>query len=767
MALKFLFEKHTKTLNKRPTNHSQNKKSKSVLSKLPGQSDSVNMFWMLDSVGSVEFVSNLTFQFLKNEFDIEVSKGMVLHEHLPKEIGKKIEFFITQKKILNDQLPEFINLNKRLLHITISCLEQNNGKKGFIVNIYCHSSSTEKAETLNIKHQQGNFIIDNLIDVVWSRKNDIYPNYVSDSIYKQRGYTPEEYLKLELNEIMSQKDVDFVYTTFGSKKFLTYTQENPLIYVSEYYKKDGSIMYGESISYPIFENGKFTRIYGITRDVTERILNLRKIQEQKSELETILNNTDEMIASIDLDFKIVLMNEANKNRIKYRYGKTPEIGDSIMNFLQEENVVLTRKILKEIVSEERKVFQHIFTTNYEGEAEYFDSSIKPIMLDNEVIGISIFVKNITDSIVTHRALEENENRLKRITDSSLEGIWEYDLKAKDLYLSHRLKNIVDYRGNNDLNEFTSFTKSVVGSESYEQLSEQIIDQIRTDRSFSFEVLINPTKKSEFWLQVKAFITKNLKGIPVLISGFILDITERKNQEVELRIAKDNAEEMNRLKSSFIANMSHEVRTPLNGILGVSQLLEQKDLPNDIKHYLNLQKESGFRLLDTINNIMSLSRLEAKPNLEELKAFDLNAYIIKNIEPLKILADQKNIKLIFYPSKKKILLPINEHLFYQVFNNLVGNAIKFTIKGSVKLNTNIAEGFAIITIADTGVGIKQKNLKKIFDAFVQESSGTGRRFEGSGLGLAIVKKYVEWVGGSIYAESKKGKGSIFILRLPLS
>ena len=734
---------------------------------MPAQSDSANMFWIINSQGKVEFVSNLSFEYLKTEFNIEVYEGMVLHDILPKEIGKKIEFYIKQKNKADDQLPEFITFKKRLLHLTITPLKQKNNEKGFLVNIYSHSRFTEKTEALNIKNQKENFITDNLIDVVWSRKNDIYPNYVSDSIFKQRGFTPEEYLKLELHEFMSPKDVDFIKKTFGSKDFLKYSAENPLIYVAEYYKKDGSIMFGESISYPIFENGKFTRIYGITRDVTDRVLNLRKIEEQKSELETILNNTDEMISSVDLDFKVVTMNDANKKRIKYRIGRTPKIGDSILDFVHKDNVALTKKILKQIASGERKIFQHVYITIYDGEIDYFDSSFKPIMLDNEVIGISIFVKNITDSIVTHKALEESENRLKRITDSSLEGIWEYDLEANDLYLSHRLKTIVGYRGKNDLDDFNSFIKSVVLSDSYEKFKGHLINQIKTDKSFSFEVLINANKKNEFWLQVKAFISKNLKGQPALISGFILDISERKNQEVELRKAKERAEEMNRLKSSFIANMSHEVRTPLNGILGVSQLLEQKNLPDEINHYINLQKESGLRLLDTIDNIMSLSRLEAKPNIDELMSFDLNEYILKNIEPFEVLADQKNIKLKFKPGKNKIMLPINEHLFYQVFNNLVGNAIKFTLKGSVKLNTNIAKGFAIITIADTGIGIKQKNLKKIFDAFVQESTGTGRRFEGSGLGLAIVKKYVEWSGGSIYVESKKGKGSIFILRLPIS
>ena len=333
-------------MNKKSTYHSQNSKSKSTLSNLPAQSDSANMFWIINSRGKVYFVSNLSFEYLKNEFNIEVYEGMILHDILPKEIGKKIEFYIKQKKNIDDQLPEYIAFKTRLLHLTITPLKQKSNEKCFLVNIYSHARFTEKTESLNIKHQQDNFIIDNLIDVVWSRKNDIYPNYVSDSVYKQRGFTPEEYLNLELHEFMSLKDVEFIKKTFGSKDFLKYSADNPLIYVAEYYRKDGSIMYGESISYPIFENGKFTRIYGITRDVTDRVLNLRKIEEQKSELETILNNTDEMITSIDLDFKIVTMNDANKKRIKYRIGRTPKVGDSILDFVHKDNVEAYQMFVK-------------------------------------------------------------------------------------------------------------------------------------------------------------------------------------------------------------------------------------------------------------------------------------------------------------------------------------------------------------------------------------------------------------------------------------
>jgi signal transduction histidine kinase len=214
-------------------------------------------------------------------------------------------------------------------------------------------------------------------------------------------------------------------------------------------------------------------------------------------------------------------------------------------------------------------------------------------------------------------------------------------------------------------------------------------------------------------------------------------------------------------------MSHEVRTPLNGILGVSQYLEEMDLPDEVKHYLKLQKESGFRLLDTINNIMSLSRLEAKTSQQELKSFDLNEFILNQLGPFKIIAEQKNIKLEFITEKDKIMVPLDEHLFYQVFNNLVGNAIKFTSKGLVKILTNSDDNFAIFSVVDTGIGIKKQHLESIFEAFVQESTGTARNYEGSGLGLAIVKRYVEWSGGKISVKSQKGTGSTFTLNLPLS
>lgn len=731
-------------------------------------SDGINLFWLLNKTGKIVYMNSTAITYLKDEFDIEISEGMILDECIPEKIGDQIKSFISANPNPKKELQTPLMLNNRILHLSVSSVSNLNLAQGFAVNMYCHSGLAEKVETLQTKLQFSKFITDHLFDVVWTQDINFNLIFVSKSIYNQRGFTSDEYAKLSLEETMTPASVQFAKKLISSVNLKQHTAENPIVYTAEYYKKDGSTMFGESIAFSISENGKIKSIYGVTRDVTDRIKNLRKINEQKSELQTVLNNTDEMIASIDLEYKIVTMNEANKARIKQRIGKDPKIGDPILDYVQPDNVGELKKLFKQIINRKRSGFQHIFTTNYENRDEYFETSLKPIILDNdEVIGISVFVKDITAAIITQQTLEESESRLLRITDTTLEGIWEYNIDSNTLYLSERLKKITGYRGKNDLEEFKTYIKTVIDKDNYEKYKHQIINQTSVGKSFGFEILINTLENNELWLQVKAFVSNNLKGEPVLISGLMLDITDRKLQETALRIAKESAEEMNRLKSSFIANMSHEVRTPLNGMLGVSQLLEEMDIPEDVKYYLRLQKESGFRLLDTINNIMSLSRLEAKTNQQELKPLDLNNYIRNQLEPFEIMAKQKNIELEFIPGKDVIMLPLNEHLFYQVFNNLVGNAIKFTPKGLIKIYTDSDDTFARFTVVDTGVGIKKENKDSIFEAFVQESTGTDRKFEGSGLGLAIVKKYVEWSGGTISVESKKGVGSIFTLNLPLS
>lgn len=240
---------------------------------------------------------------------------------------------------------------------------------------------------------------------------------------------------------------------------------------------------------------------------------------------------------------------------------------------------------------------------------------------------------------------------------------------------------------------------------------------------------------------------------------------RSNME-ELQIAKERSEEMNRLKSNFLANMSHEIRTPINGILGLSQIIEDEVDSEQIREYVKMQQSSGKRLLNTIESILSLSRLESENIVFNMRLLNVNEMIREVVGTLRPLAQSKNIGIQHLHPEMEVNCYIEETLLYQVLNNVVGNAIKFTHEGNVSIEARQKDDRQIcIVVTDTGIGISEDFKHRVFTPFEQESSGTNRRFEGSGLGLSITKKYLELVGGEISFKSRKNEGTTFYLYLP--
>ncbi len=236
--------------------------------------------------------------------------------------------------------------------------------------------------------------------------------------------------------------------------------------------------------------------------------------------------------------------------------------------------------------------------------------------------------------------------------------------------------------------------------------------------------------------------------------------EEKGRELEIA---------NKHKSEFLANMSHELRTPLNAILGYTELILDNiygDVPEKIQDVLQRLEKNGRHLLSLINDVLDLSKIEAGRLTLSLNAYSMGELIQTVFTSLEALAAEKKLDLKVEISNDLMIGKADEQRIAQVILNLVGNAIKFTDEGEVKIEATVSDGRFLVSVSDTGPGLADVDQQKIFEEFQQADGSNTRKKGGTGLGLSISKKIIEMHGGRIWVESTLGKGSTFRFTLPV-
>ncbi|MES2574875.1 MAG: ATP-binding protein [Bacteroidota bacterium] len=289
------------------------------------------------------------------------------------------------------------------------------------------------------------------------------------------------------------------------------------------------------------------------------------------------------------------------------------------------------------------------------------------------------------------------------------------------------------------------------------------------------------------------VSESIVLILLLLTTFILlfkiksknkilkeDIQKRKQTEAKLVVAKENAEESDRLKSAFLANMSHEIRTPMNGIMGFAELLKRPNLsPLEQQEFISIIDHSGDRMLNIINDIIDISKIEAGLMSVSISETNINKQMEYIYNFFKPEMDQKGIEIRLQNglSMDKSTIKTDPEKIYAILTNLVKNAIKFTTTGCIEfgyilksVNTDSKNNLSVefeleFYVRDTGIGIPKNQLAVIFERFRQSSESMTRSYEGAGLGLSISKAFVEMLGGKIWVESKKDKGSTFYFTIP--
>jgi len=247
-----------------------------------------------------------------------------------------------------------------------------------------------------------------------------------------------------------------------------------------------------------------------------------------------------------------------------------------------------------------------------------------------------------------------------------------------------------------------------------------------------------------------------------------DITERKEFEANLIIAKERAEESDRLKLAFLANMSHEIRTPMNGILGFAELLKEPGLTGETQQeYINIIEKAGARMLNIINDIVDISKIEAGLINVNIKETDINEKIEFVYIFFKPQVEEKGMQLFFKNtlSAKEATIRTDNEKFYSILTNLVKNAIKYSQEGTIEFGY-LKKGETLeFYVKDTGIGIPKERQIAIFERFIQADITDKMALQGAGLGLSIAKAYVEMLGGKIWVESEEGIGTTFYFTLP--
>jgi PAS domain S-box-containing protein len=426
------------------------------------------------------------------------------------------------------------------------------------------------------------------------------------------------------------------------------------------------------------------------------------------------------------------------------------------------------------VIETGQLFETVEQNKTSGDVRFVEVMKAPVRdARGTIIGVQVIFWDVTESRKAELALHTSEMKFRTLYDSSRDAIMV--LEPGKRFLGGN-PAAIELFGCGDEAEFTACTPSDLSPEhqpdgvpSSEKAQEMMAVAMEMGSNY-FEWKHRRIDGSEFHATV--LLTRmELEG-KSLLQATVRDVTDQRLAAEALRAAKEAAEAASQAKSDFLARMSHEIRTPMNAIIGMTDLVLDTDLASSQREYLEMVRDASDSLLSLINDILDFSKIEAGRLELALTPFRLREGLGDTMKALAVRAHGKGLEV-----ASRFAPDVPDHLIgdvgrlRQIIVNLVGNAIKFTERGEVLLDVEmespsdddrIALHFAV---RDTGIGIPEEKVDSIFDAFEQGHQFSTRRHGGTGLGLAICSRIVELMGGTIWAESEFGQGSIFHFTAP--
>jgi len=594
--------------------------------------------------------------------------------------------------------------------------------------------------------------------------------YVSQNIEKMRGYTLEEAKRQNLGEIFTPDSYALVLKKFEEHIKIEKTgkadpHRSESLELEEYHKLGHTVWLEVNLSFMRDEKMNPIAIIAISRDITEKkklLLALNESEEKYRELFE-LNREGIIIFMLKEGFPVIEVNEAVCKIVGY----------------EKETMMHLNPLLKEKGISEELINQRISIIKEKGfltvETIIFHKNGQeiPVRIDFQLISykeesaVQSTIIDITEIKAAEAESQQLELDYTEIFNSTRDAIFIHDAQTGKITDANKATyELYGYNNKEDVIMQTVGKFSSALLPYTDEFAIEIIKKVMNGHPQKFEWHAKKSNGTLFWVEVS--LSSTSIGGENRVLAVVRDISERKEAESRIIAAKNEALEKNLLKSAFLANMSHDMRTPLNAILGFSKIIAEDQIEeNNKKQYMSIIESSGKQLLTIINDLIDITKIEANQLQIKKEKTCLNEIILELYIQTKIGLKNKNVELQYnlgFEDDLSYIITDNIRL-RQILNNLISNATKFTENGMISFGYAKKGNEIEFYVEDTGAGIPQESQKLIFERYKQLDNQMEIKTRGFGLGLAISRSLVELLGGKIWVESETGKGSRFIFTLP--